>query len=268
MPIPLVSRDTIIDALRRFDREQRESDEWRNWQSNANYEYAIRFEERLYPIKEIISTATGVSKDTFSGGPVSNSYVESLGFQVVRLRADAESYLLLRSTPGARWLDAPGQSYHFGDTVPNYRRVTPGARVVIDTRLNHGRAIIGTATIGERKELARGAKGREFEATYSDYQPLQPPRPITSDLDAELRALPGYNVQHSIRRLTPELFNKLAQPPRAWVFGGTSQNNDFDAMVKVDRLTWSVNSHKKSNRGRRSCLYLPIWRGWRDSRGR
>ncbi len=244
MTIPVVSREQMIDALRRFDSEERDTDEWRTWQSNENFEHGLRFEDRLYPVKEIISLATGAAKDTFSGGPEANSYVENLGFQVVPLREPALSYLLLRSTPGARWQDAPGQSYHFGDTVPNYRRVAAGTKVVIDTRLNHGRAIVGSGTIGEIRELPRGVKGREFEATYSEYQPLRPPRVMTSELDAELRAMPGYNVQHSIRRLTPELFSKLASAPRAWVFGGTSQNNDFDMMVRVDRLTWSVNSHK------------------------
>jgi len=196
------------------------------------------------PVKEVISIATGAPKDTFAGGPESNSYVASLGFTVVPLREEVHSYLLLRSSPGARWQDAPGQSYHFGDTVPNYRRVVPGTKVVIDTRLNHGRAIVGTGTIGQIRELQRGIKGREFEATYSEYDSLRPPRVMTGELYAELRAMPGYNVQHSIRRLTPEFFSKLASPPRAWVFGGTSDNSDFEAMARVDRLTWSVNSHR------------------------
>ena len=244
MTIPSASRDELINALRRFDSDERERDEWRTWQSNGNYEHALQFENRLYPVKEVISLATGAPRDSFSGGPEANSFVENLGFKVISLRREGMSYLLLRSTPGARWQDAPGQSYHFGDTVPNYRRVVPGTRVVIDTRLNHGRAIVGTGTIGQLRELARGAKGREFEATYSEYEPLRPPRVITNELDTELRAMPGFNVQHSIRRLTPELFDKLARPPRAWVFAGTEQNNDFGAMVKVDRLTWSVNAHK------------------------
>jgi hypothetical protein len=244
MALPPVSRDRIIDAIRQFDREERESDEWRNWQSNSNYEHAIRFEDRLYPVKEIIHLATGASKDTFSGGPEANSYVEGLGFQVIRLRDEEQTYLLLRSTPGAKWQDAPGRSYHFGETVPNHRRITPGTRALIDTRLNHGRAIVGTAVIGEVKDLTNGTKGREFEATYASYESLRPPRTITPELDAELRTMPGYNQQHSIRRLTPELFNKLSQPPRAWVFAGTPQNNNFEALVKVDRLTWSVNAHK------------------------
>src|SRR5438105_2239413 len=109
-----------------------------------------------------------------------------MSVEAVPLRKRATSYLLLRSTPGARWQDAPGQSYHFGDTVPNYRRVVQGTKVVIDTRLNYGRASIGTGTIGQIRELPRGVKGREFEATYSEYQPLRPPRVMTGELDAEL----------------------------------------------------------------------------------
>ena len=244
MALPPVSRDSLIDALRGFDREERNKEEWQGWQMNANYEHAIQFERQLYPVKQIISLATGMPKDSFSGGPESNNYVTNLGFEVVRLHDEAQPYLLLRSTPGGRWQDAPGRSYHFGDTVPNYKRVSPGAKVVIDTRLNRGRVVIGTGTIGELKELPPGPKGREFDATYSSYEMLRPPRPITDELDIELRTMPGYNPQHSIKRLTPELFNKLARPPRAWVFAGTSQNNDFEAMVKVDRLTWTVNAHK------------------------
>jgi EVE domain len=244
--LPPVSRERIVDAMTVFDREQRDVEEWRDWQSNANYEYAIQFEGQLYPVKQIISMATGAPKDSFSGGPESNAYLEKLDFNVVRLREDGQAYLLLRSMPGVRWQDAPGLSYHFGDTVPNHKRVVPGASVVIDTRFNHGRTVIGSGTIAEVKELPRGPKGREFEAIYSTYEPLRPPRPITRELDAELRAMPGYNVQHSIRRLTPEMFDKLARPPSAWVFAGNSQNNDFDSLVKLDRFTWSVNAHKNS----------------------
>jgi hypothetical protein len=244
MALPPVSRDRIVDAMKSFDREERDKEEWRDWQSDANYEHAIQYEGRLYPVKQIISMATGASKVSFSGGPESNIYVGNLGFEVVRLRDNAQQYLLLRSTPGARWQDAPGRSYHFGDTVPNYTRITPGVRVVVDTRLNRSHLVIGTGTIGEVRELPRGSKGREFEATYSSYEPLRPPRSVTSELDTELRAMPGYNAQHSIKRLTPGLFDKLAQPGRAWVFAGTPQNNDFGILIKVDRLTWSVNAHK------------------------
>ena len=71
MALPPVSRDSLIDALRGFDREERNKEEWQGWQMNANYEHAIQFERQLYPVKQIISLATGMPKDSFSGGPIS-----------------------------------------------------------------------------------------------------------------------------------------------------------------------------------------------------
>ena len=36
--------------------------------------------------------------------------------------------------------------------------------------------------------------------------------------ESELESLPGFNGQHSIRRITKDLLQRLAQPPRAWIF--------------------------------------------------
>jgi len=55
MTIPVVSRQQMIDALRRFDSEERDADEWRTWQSNGNFEHGLQFEDRLYPVKEVIN---------------------------------------------------------------------------------------------------------------------------------------------------------------------------------------------------------------------
>jgi hypothetical protein len=41
---------------------------------------------------------------------------------------------------------------------------------------------------------------------------------MTPALDAELRAVPRYNIQHSIRPIPKELFDKLSTPPRVWIF--------------------------------------------------
>src|SRR5580700_5910773 len=60
----------------------------RGWEANRNFDYALVFEGRRYPPKEIISIATGVPASTFSGGLESNSYLRKLGFTVVRLPAD------------------------------------------------------------------------------------------------------------------------------------------------------------------------------------
>ena len=86
MTLPTTTREALLASMERFDRELRDAPEWRTWTSNGNYEYAIDFNNQLYPPKEIISFATGTPKGTFSGGPESNSYLESYGFSVVPLR--------------------------------------------------------------------------------------------------------------------------------------------------------------------------------------
>src|SRR5437867_2318995 len=86
MMLPTTKREEMLGAMERHDRGLGNAPEWRTWTSNGNYEYAIDFNNQLYPPKEIISFATGTSKGTFSGGPESNSYLESYGFSVVPLR--------------------------------------------------------------------------------------------------------------------------------------------------------------------------------------
>lgn len=84
--IPPTSREDLVRALERFDAELRNSSEWRDWTSNANHKYAIRHGERLFPVKQVISLATGAPVSSFSGGEEANSFVQGLGFQVEPLR--------------------------------------------------------------------------------------------------------------------------------------------------------------------------------------
>ncbi|NLJ40746.1 MAG: HNH endonuclease, partial [Clostridiales bacterium] len=63
-----VSEGTILDAMKRFDEEHRNNADWLNWQNNKNHKYAIQRDGRLYPVKQIISMATGQPVSSFSGG--------------------------------------------------------------------------------------------------------------------------------------------------------------------------------------------------------
>lgn len=86
--VPDVPREQIIDALERFDSELRDSHKWKGWEGKRNHKYAIKYEDRLYPEKEIIILATGASRNSFAGGPEAISYLEERGFTVVHLRPD------------------------------------------------------------------------------------------------------------------------------------------------------------------------------------
>ena len=88
--LPIVEPIAIREALARFDRELRDSPDWQGWQENRAHKYAISDGGRLYPVKEIVSLATGVPVSDFSGGEGSgqaNQYARRLGFNVVELRS-------------------------------------------------------------------------------------------------------------------------------------------------------------------------------------
>src|SRR5690606_33096275 len=74
-PLPDVSREVLLDAIRHFDSEQRQRPEWAAWESNGAYKFALELEGRLYPPKEIVALATGRLKSTFSGGEQTNKYL-------------------------------------------------------------------------------------------------------------------------------------------------------------------------------------------------
>ena len=91
MSLPAVTPERVHEALARFDREERALPKWKDWEENGNFKYAIAKNGFLYPVKEIISEATGVAASDFSGGPEANGYLRKLGFQIEPLRLPTES---------------------------------------------------------------------------------------------------------------------------------------------------------------------------------
>ena len=83
--LPDRSREQIIDAIVKFDAEFRETQDWQNWTEKENHKYAIQHNEKLYPVKKIISLATGVHVSEFSGGNQSNDYIKKHGFKIIRI---------------------------------------------------------------------------------------------------------------------------------------------------------------------------------------
>lgn len=76
----------ILRAMEAFDNELRSNPEWANWVDNENYKFAIFHDFKIYPVKHVISLATGIPKDTFSGGKESNDFLTRMGFAVISLR--------------------------------------------------------------------------------------------------------------------------------------------------------------------------------------
>ncbi|MBT9268463.1 HNH endonuclease [Pseudomonas sp. MG-9] len=100
MVIKAVSKERIGSAMLEFDHKFRSRSEWRDWENNQAHRYAINAGGELYPVKKIISLATGISVGEFSGGHPANSYLKKRGFTVVELPR-GEGELVLQFTPEA-----------------------------------------------------------------------------------------------------------------------------------------------------------------------
>ncbi len=86
MPIPAVTKEKIEAAIREFDSTLRTSDAWKNWENNKAQTWVMTINGQLYPPKKIISMATDIPVNAFSGGPESNKYLADRGFVVEPLR--------------------------------------------------------------------------------------------------------------------------------------------------------------------------------------
>jgi 5-methylcytosine-specific restriction enzyme B len=94
--IPSVSREKLLEAMEEFDKELRSTDEWSSWKQKGTYKYAIVHDGHHYPVKQIISMATGEPKSSFSGGYEANNYVSKRGLSTVSLEDDNTTGLSIR----------------------------------------------------------------------------------------------------------------------------------------------------------------------------
>ena len=87
--IPDVSKKVIERAMEEFDRNLRDTPGMKNWESNANQFYAVKWKRRRYPPKVIISLATGLPRTKLHGGEASsdaNNYLRKRRFKIIKFR--------------------------------------------------------------------------------------------------------------------------------------------------------------------------------------
>jgi len=83
--LPDVSNEALVQALQRFDLDERGLDKWRGWETKGNFKHAINWNGKIYPVKRIVALATGVPESRFSGGDEANNFVHDRGFEVTPL---------------------------------------------------------------------------------------------------------------------------------------------------------------------------------------
>jgi hypothetical protein len=78
-----VTAQDILAAMRDFDSQYPDTNEYNFWLDKGNYKYAVERNARLYPCKHILSRATGIDTSEFNGGKQTNRVFRQLGFHVI-----------------------------------------------------------------------------------------------------------------------------------------------------------------------------------------
>ncbi|WP_129127081.1 HNH endonuclease [Geomonas oryzae] len=76
----------LESAMEEFDRNMRGTKEWSAWTENSSYKFAIFKNGKIYPVKQIVSMATGLPKSAFSGGSQANTLVSKYGLRLLSLK--------------------------------------------------------------------------------------------------------------------------------------------------------------------------------------
>lgn len=194
--IPRVDKNSIRVAMRTFDSELRSSPDWVDWEDNKSHKYAIRENGRNYPVKKIISMATGVPVGKFSGGKGSNQaneYIRSLEFAAVDLFSSQKR-----------------------QRQPDWTREQH--IVALDFYLRHREKMpsVGSDDIRKLREIIQAigrAVGHKVEGTYRNAAAVYAELWIFRDLDPAYRStgrrgLPG--ASHIAR----EVWNEFANDPK------------------------------------------------------
>jgi hypothetical protein len=77
--------------MERFDQDLRQQPEWSSWpQQSGSHRWAIRSDDRLYPVKQIIAMATGQPTSGFSGGDEANGFAKKYGLEIVPITPEVD----------------------------------------------------------------------------------------------------------------------------------------------------------------------------------
>ena len=151
-------------------------------------------------------------------------------------------YFLLRRNLTSDW-DDDESTYHYGSTVPNYKKLAIGSKVVFDSKSNGETLITGIADVDRIDDPEPNAKPRDLFARLSNVANFNPPRPINERLQGMIRSMPGYNVQHSIRPISQDIYDLItgSEPIRQSPYSMLPDPNEELAA----KLNWTTQKTSK-----------------------
>jgi MoxR-like ATPase len=154
MTIPTVTTGALEEAMNLFDKELRNTPYWAKWQEDKTYRYAIEQHGQLYPVKKVVSLATGTPVTEFSGGDQANAYVEKRGFKVIELPERATHTWIFQANPEIYdTRGAVGQLSELTWLVARYKdEIGPGDRVYL-WESGPGGGIVSVAEVLDRPNV-------------------------------------------------------------------------------------------------------------------
>ena len=213
-PLERITRDDVLEALGRIARNEGHG-------YGPSTAYDLLHEGMRYPPKAAAGLATArtlgraLRPDEFSGGVESRCFrvLRRLGFEIVKKEEQAAmDHFIIRSNVDAHYADRVGEIYHYSANVPNHRRIREGANVIVDQRGPSGTIrLLGYGVLGQAQPVEGVADPAEFNSPFVEWTPFDPPRRMTEELLGMLRQQDRYNVQHSIRGISQDLFNRIVE---------------------------------------------------------
>jgi hypothetical protein len=162
--------------------------------------------------------------------------------------------LIIRSNLDSDWQDTEGQSYQYGQTVPRYTRIKPGIRFIMDRREGANVVLVGHGRFGIIGEDGVDQKGhRRFRAQFETFTSFPKPKALPHKLRQQIAQQPGFNQQHAIREVPPELHDDLV------AFGMGSDGMGLDNTVGVlDLFCNELKNLRMDRSSGRPKLYKPL----------
>jgi MoxR-like ATPase len=128
-----------------------------------------------------------------------------------------KKYLLLLQQPDSKWQDEEGSKYNFGNNVPNYNIVIPGAKAVFFSYINNKMLFFGHGSISSIEEIGLDGNtpsGRPIlkkVAKLQNYTRVNIPELKSVLIEEKVRKLPNFNKQHSIREIPKDIYDMIVK---------------------------------------------------------
>lgn len=218
-----ITRQDVLDALRAID-----NGETAGFGESTTYD--LLHNDRRYPPKMVLGLAARrilgrpLRHTEFSGGEESKCFrvLRSLDFEIVP--KPSTEYFLIRSNAESPYSDELGKQYHFTNSVPNSRKLRTGAFVVVDRKTDSGTRLLGHGLL-DPADAKQQDNGTHYVSKFRTWHPFPEPREIPETIARDVRGMPGYNVQHAIRQISQEIFQRLTT-------SGNPSNMDLKAVVE------------------------------------